>query len=107
MPGGNFIAFQHNEYGKDVEGTMIIGSPKRWGSENAENEVYGHWFEGSTGNYFIYLLEADNTSLTYWLESKESGFKFHAKFNEDKTILTGGWRWPDGGGYDLVMTKIL
>jgi hypothetical protein len=104
MDGGFFLAFHHEEFGRNIKGTMIIGYAKRWGKEKPSRDAIGHWFESSSGNYFKYIWEVDDDTLTFWLEKKNSSAAFKGTFSEDHKTITGAWKWP-GGGYELIMTK--
>jgi hypothetical protein len=105
MDGGFFLAYHHEEFENNVKGLMIIGYEKKWGEEKPSEEVIGHWFESSTGSHYTYIWEADDKSVTFWLESKDSGMAFKGMFSDDHKTVSGTWKWP-GGGYDLVMTKV-
>ena len=83
---------------------MVIGYEKKWGEDAPSEDIIGHWFESSTGNHFTYIWEVDNKSVTFWLESKDSGMAFKGMFGDDHKTISGTWKWP-GGGYELIMTK--
>jgi hypothetical protein len=105
LEGGFFLAFHHEEFGKNIKGTMLIGYEKRWGEDEPSKDLIGHWFETSTGNHFIYIWEITDDNITFWLESRDSRSAFKGKFSDDLNTITGAWRWP-GGGYELTMSKI-
>jgi hypothetical protein len=70
MDGGFFLAYYHEEFGRDVKGVMLIGYEQKWGEDKPSNELIGHWFEGSSGNHFVYIWEVSDDTLTFWLERK-------------------------------------
>ena len=77
MDGGFFLAFHHEEFGKNIKGLMIIGYEKKWGADTPSEDIIGHWFESSTGNHFTYIWEVDDKTVMFWLESKDSGMAFN------------------------------
>lgn len=104
MDGGFFMAFHHEEFGRNIKGTMIIGYERGWGETEPSKELIGHWFESSTGNHFVYTWEIDDKNVVFWLGDRDSDLAFKGSFSEDLTTVTGIWKWP-GGGYHLTMTK--
>jgi hypothetical protein len=104
MDGGFFMAFHHEEFGRNIKGTMIIGYERGWGETEPSKELIGHWFESSSGNHFLYTWEIDDKNVVFWLGDRDSDLAFKGSFSEDLTTVTGIWKWP-GGGYHLTMTK--
>jgi hypothetical protein len=104
MDGGFFMAFHHEEFGKNIKGTMIIGYEQGWGETEPSKELIGHWFESSSGNHFVYTWEVDDKNLIFWLGKRDSDAAFKGQFSDNLRTVTGTWKWADGG-YDLTMTK--
>lgn len=104
MDGGHFLAYHHEEFGRDIKGTMIVGFEQRWREETPSADLIGHWFESTTGNHFVYIWEPGEDSFTFWLEVKGSDAAFRGTFSDDRNTVTGAWCWP-GGGYELTMTR--
>ena len=104
MDGGFFMTFHHEEFGRDIKGTMIVGYERGWGETEPSKELIGHWFESSSGNHFVYTWEIDDKNLVFWLGDRDSDSAFKGRFSEDLTTVTGIWKWPSGG-YHLTMTK--
>ena len=106
MDGGFFLTFEHEEFGKNIKGTMIIGFERRWGDEQPSEVLTGHWFEGSTGNHFVYFWEVDDQTVRFSFEEPGSPVRFLGHFNADHSQVEGEWHLPDGGGYALTMTRV-
>jgi hypothetical protein len=105
MDGGGFLAFEHEEFGKTINGTMIIGFERRWG-EDQSNEIIGHWFESSTGNHFVYFWKVDEQTVRFSFEEPNSPYRFLGRFNEERSQIADAWHLPDGGAYALTMTRV-
>jgi hypothetical protein len=105
LDGGFFLAFYHEEFGRNIKGVMLIGYERRWGEDQPSPELIGHWFETSTGHHFVYIWEVRDDRLTFWLERKGSDSAFQGRFSEDGNTIRGAWQWP-GGGYELTMTRL-
>ena len=106
MDGGFFLTFEHEEFGKNIKGTMIIGFERRWGEEQLSEAMIGHWFESSTGNHFVYFWEVDAQTVRFSFEEPNSPVRFLGRFNQDHSQIEGEWHLPDGGGYALTMTRV-
>ena len=104
MDGGFFLAFHHEEFGRNTKGLMVIGYEKKWGADTPSEDIIGHWFESSTGNHYTYIWEVDDFVVMFWLEHKDSGMAFKGAFSDDHKTVSGTWKWL-GGGYELIMTK--
>ena len=53
----------------------------------------------------VRVWEVTDKTITFWLESRDSGMAFSGTFSDDLNTITGAWRWQ-GGGYTLTMTRI-
>lgn len=106
MDGGFFLAFEHEEFGRGIAGTMIIGFERRWGAEDFSGQIVGHWFESSTGNHFVYFWDMAARTVRFALEEPESVFRFEGTLNDAQTKIEGRWHVPEGGNdYALTMTR--
>jgi hypothetical protein len=113
LPGGHFMAFHHQE-DKGVNGVMILGyekgleetEPGKWAVSARPEELVGHWFESSSGYHYVYIWEIDEHTVRFWLNDKQSGWSFNGEFSKDGNTIAGTWKWP-GGGYDLVMKRVI
>jgi hypothetical protein len=106
MDGGFFLTVEHEEFGKNIKGTMIIGFEKRWGEETPSEQIIGHWFESTTGFHFVYFWEVNDRTVRFSFEKPDTPVRFLGHFNEDHSRIEGEWHLPDGGGYALTMTRV-
>jgi len=106
MDGGFFLMFHHEEFDRNIKGTMIIGFERRWAAEQFSDMMIGHWFESSTGNHFVYFWEVDDQTVRFSFEERNSPYRFLGHFNNDRSRIDGEWHLPDGGAYALTMTRI-
>ena len=106
MDGGFFLKFEHEEFGKNIKGTMIIGFEQRWGEDAPSEQIIGHWFESSSGFHFVYFWEVDEQNVCFSFEKSATPIRFLGHFNADKSQIRGEWHLPDGGGYALTMTRV-
>lgn len=104
MSGGFFLAFRHEEFGRNIKGVMLIGYERKYGAANSSPNLMGHCFESSSGNHFEYTWEVDDDSVTFWLGNRNSSSAFKGSWSDDHNKITGRWRWA-GGGYELTMTR--
>jgi hypothetical protein len=104
MDGGFFMTLHHEEFDRNIKGTMIIGYDPDWDEAEPGRELLGHWFESSTGNHLVYVWELGETELTLWLGDVRSDSVLRARFSDDLTTVSGTWRWP-GGGHQVTMVK--
>jgi hypothetical protein len=105
LTGGHFLAMHHEEFGRGIEGLMVIGYPKGWDQKTPSDRLIGAWFESSSGNQFSYVWEVDQRTVKYCLLPETADAAFEGKFGDDQNTITGAWRWP-GGGYELTMTRV-
>ena len=105
MEGGYFLMFHHEEFGRDIKGMMIIGFEQRWPAMQFSDAILGHWFEGSTGNHFVYFWEVDEQTVRFSFEEQDSPYRFLGQFNQDRSQIEGEWHLPDGSVYALTMTR--
>jgi hypothetical protein len=69
--------------------------------------IVGHWFEGSTGNHFVYFWHVDAQTVRFAFEEPDSPYRFLGQFNHDLSQIEGEWHLPDGSAYALTMTRKL
>lgn len=93
-----------NHDGHRINGLEIIGHEMPFGGEPSE-DVKSRYY-GSMGETFDYVYEMEGDTLTIWGGMKGSPAYFKGAFDADGTTMTGGWVYPDGGGYQTTMTKI-
>jgi hypothetical protein len=105
MEGGFFLSCEHEEFGKNINGTMIIGFERRWEDEQFSERIIGHWFESTTGYHFVYFWDVDDRTVHFSFEEPDSPIRFLGHFNDDHSQIEGEWHLPDGGGYALTMTR--
>lgn len=53
-----------------------------------------------------YVYEVDGDILTIWGGEKGSPAYYQGRFSTDGNILTGGWVYPRGGGYEAISTRV-
>lgn len=106
MQGGYFllqhINFDHD--GHQIYGLEVIGHLQPFGeapSEHIKSRYYGG--EGET---FDYTYELTGDTLMIWGGDKGSPAYYQGTFSADGNTLTGGWTYPDGGGYQTVTTRV-
>ena len=107
MDGGYFLMLQHEEFGRNIKGTMIIGFERRWPNMQLSDAILGHWFEGSTGNHFVYFWDVNEHTVRFSFEEPDSPHRFPGQFNPDHSQIEGEWHLPDGSAYALTMTRRL
>lgn len=105
LSGGHFLAMHHVEFGRGIEGLMVIGYPKGWEQKTPSEQLIGVWFESSTGNRFDYIWEVGERSVMFRLLPENANAAFRGEFSDNHNTIRGAWRWP-GGGYELTMTRV-
>ena len=90
--------------GREIKGVEFIGHLHRLG-EDPEAEIRTRFFSFLDGLTLDYVYELEGDTLTIWGGEKGSPAYYRGIFNEDDSILEGGWVWP-GGGYDVTMTRV-
>lgn len=104
---GGFFLVQHIDlvqHGQTICGIEIIGHLRPFGGEES-SEIRSRYYD-SMGNTFDYVYELDGDALTIWGGEKGSPAYYRATFGADGNTLTGGWTYPDGGGYETTSTRV-
>ena len=104
MLGGLFLkaSGEINFKGLKVESLEIIGYDP--GSDTFPSSVYSTMSEAG----YPYHWNVQGDIVTHWMEAS----KYTGTFNEDGTVLSGGWRPIEGKTgaedvvYDAVMTRV-
>lgn len=104
---GGFFLMQHFDLlhgGHPVKGIEIIGHLQPFGeapSEDIKSRIYDN-----AGNTFEYVYEVEGETLIIWGGEKGSPAYYRGTFSADGNALTGGWVYPDGGGYSTTTTRV-
>lgn len=104
---GGFFLFQHVEMqsgGRQIKGIEIIGHLQPFGAAPSE-DIKSRYY-GSTGETIDYVYELDGDTLTIWGGEKGSPAFYRGTFSADGNTLSGGWTYPDGGGYESTSIRI-
>lgn len=103
---GEFFLKQHidlAQYGQKFTGIEIIGHVQPFGEEPSE-DIKSRYYD-SMGNTLDYVYEMDGDVLTIWGGEKGSPAYYRGTFSADGNTLTGGWVYPDGGGYESTSVR--
>ena len=79
----------------------VLRSAVRGSSGNAEVAHYDN-----TGNTLDYVYELEGDTLTIWGGERGSPAYFKGAFSDDGDTVSGGWVYPDDGGYESTMTRV-
>ena len=104
---GGFFLLQHIDMesdGRPIKGMEVIGHLQPFMEEPSE-DIWSRFY-GSGGETFDYVYEVEGDTLTIWGGGRGSPAYYTGTFNADSTVCTGAWVYPDGGGYDSMMTKV-
>jgi hypothetical protein len=106
MDGGFFLIqrFDFVQGGHHVKGMEVIGRERLFGSAESSEDIKSRVYD-SEGNTLDYVYELEGDTLTIWGGQKGSPAYFRGTFNNDRSVLAGGWQWP-GGGYTSTMTRV-
>jgi hypothetical protein len=63
-------------------------------------------FYDNTGNTLDYVYELEGDTLTIWGGERGSPAYFKGAFSDDGDTVSGGWVYPDDGGYESTMTRV-
>lgn len=104
---GGFFLIQHVDFehgGRRIKGMEIIGQERGFGADEPAEEITSRWYD-DTGNTFQYTYEVAGDTLTIWGGERGSPAYYRGTFNPERTVNSGVWVYPGGGGYDSTMTR--
>jgi hypothetical protein len=99
---GGFFLLQHVDLG-GTKGLEVIGHQHRYADPSAD--IRSRYYGFSEGETLDYTYEINDDTLTIWMGERNSPAYYEGTFSEDGNTLTGGWRYPGGGGYSTVSTR--
>lgn len=101
LEGGYFLV-QHVDF---VQGGTKIKGIEYVGYDVDTDTLRSHYMDNN-GSNFTYTWALEGDTLKIWFGDKDSEYFYEGVFNEDGTVNTGGWTYPDGGGYKSTMKRI-
>lgn len=106
MEGGFFLVQRVDleQYGQRVKGIEIIGHERPFGAEPSQ-DIMSRFYD-NTGNTLDYVYELEGDTLTIWGGERGSPAYFKGAFSDDGDTVSGGWVYPDDGGYESTMTRV-
>jgi hypothetical protein len=106
MEGGFFLVQRVDleQYGQSVKGIEIIGHERPFGAEPSQ-DIKSRFYD-NTGNTLDYVYELEGDTLTIWGGERGSPAFFKGTFSDDGDTVSGGWVYPDDGGYESTMTRV-
>jgi hypothetical protein len=81
----------------------MIGFERGFGATQPAADITSRVYTAE-GDTLDYTYEVDDETVTIWGGARGSPAAYRARWNEDRTVLSGAWSWP-GGGYATVMTR--
>lgn len=100
---GGFFLIQKIDFGT-IKGVEIIGHVQPFGGEPSE-DIKSRYY-GAGGETFDYVYEMEGDTLTIWGGEKGSPAYYKGIFSPNGDTLSGGWVYPDGGGYESTSTRV-
>jgi len=91
--------------GHPIKGIEIIGHLQAFGEEPSK-DIKSRFYSFLDGMTLDYVYEVDGDILTIWGGEKGSPAYYKGQFSRDGNILTGGWVYPGGGGYEAISTRV-
>ena len=104
LPGGFFL----EQRGEIEVGGFKVQSLEIVGYDSATDTFPAYVYSNLGESHMLYHWDVQGDVVTHWT----SGSKYTGSFNEDGTILAGGWRpdagveQNDGNTYDATMTRV-
>lgn len=105
---GGFFLLQHVEMtsgGSVIKGIEIIGHVYEGFGVPPSEDIKSRYYDNS-GMTLDYVYELEGDTLTIWGGEKGSPAYYRGTFSADGNTLSGGWTYPDGGGYESTSTRI-
>ncbi len=105
LDGGQFLVqrVEIDHAGLRITGTEYVGYDSE--SDSLRSYFFSDEGPGPFGGFALdSVWEVDESTVTIWGGSAGSPAIFTGEFSDDRTTLTGRWRWP-GGGYEATMTR--
>ena len=99
-----FFLLQHVDLGGN-RGLEVIGHESKYG-EDPSQDIRSRYYGFSEGETLDYTYEIVGDTLTIWMGERGSPAYYEGTFDEAGNVLTGGWRYPGGGGYTTVSTRV-
>ena len=90
--------------GMKIKGIEIIGHKRKFG-EGPSEEIKARFYD-NLGDTFDYVYELYGARLTIWAGEKGSPAFYPGEFSDDGNVLSGGWIYPDGGGYQSTARRV-
>lgn len=107
MAGGFFLV-QHVDlvrYGHPIKGMEVIGHLHPFG-ETPSADIKSRFYSLEDGMTLDYVYEVDGDTLTIWGGERGSPAYYKGMFSAGGAILSGGWVYPGGGGYEATSIKV-
>ncbi|MBA2288613.1 MAG: hypothetical protein H0W02_24320 [Ktedonobacteraceae bacterium] len=105
---GGFFLLQHTDFVHDdhlIKGLEVIGHLRPFGEE--PSQYIKSRFYSSTGDTLDYVYEIQGDTFMIWGGEKGSPAYYKGTFSSDGNICSGAWAFPDGGGYESTMTRVV
>ena len=105
LDGGQFLVHRVDldHAGLRITGTEYVGYDRE--SDSLQSYFFSDEGPGPFGGFALDCVwEVDGSTVTIRGGSAGSPAIFTGTFSDDRTTLTGRWRWP-GGGYEATMTR--
>ena len=107
LEGGFFLA-QHVDLvsgDQTIKGIEIIGHTQLFGEEPS-SDIRSRFYSFLDGMTLDYVYEIEGNTLTIWGGERGSPAYYRGQFSADGDTLTGGWVYPDGGGYEATTVRV-
>jgi hypothetical protein len=100
---GGFFLLQHVDLDGN-KGLEVIGHESKYG-EPPSADIRSRYYGFSEGETLDYTYQVVGETLTIWMGERGSPAYYEGTFDNDGKVLTGGWHYPNGGGYSTVSTR--
>lgn len=99
---GGFFLIQHIDF---MQGDTKIKGIEYIAYDPDTDTLRSHFMD-IMGENFTYTWALDGKKLRINFGDADSDMYFEATFNDDNTEYSGAWHYPDGGGYEAILTRI-